>query len=158
MSYLVRWCCCTVLTRLTNKMCLFAVVSVYPCWVLNMKPLKLGAWHGCSMQGIIRMHTPIHCKNVWVTSTMFWSSQLHACCVRDTLQTSKGIFLFESKFEKLAPSLMRSSYKKPAIAIWLHTWHFYHNHAIRHSSRHRCVGTKKHQPHQKCYKPSERRY
>ena len=25
-----------------------------------------------------------HCKNVWVTSTMFWSSQLHACCVCDT--------------------------------------------------------------------------
>ena len=31
----------------------------------------------------------LHCKNIWVTSTIFWSSQLHACCVHDTLQTSK---------------------------------------------------------------------
>ena len=31
-------------------------------------------------------------KNIWVTSTMFWSSQLHACCVRDTLQHFKGMF------------------------------------------------------------------
>ena len=31
----------------------------------------------------------VHCKNIWVTSTIFWSSQLNACCVCDTLQTSK---------------------------------------------------------------------
>ena len=31
----------------------------------------------------------LHCKNIWVTSTIFWSSQLHVCCVRDTLQTSR---------------------------------------------------------------------
>ena len=31
----------------------------------------------------------LHCKNIWVTSTILWSSQLHACCVRDTLQTSR---------------------------------------------------------------------
>ena len=31
----------------------------------------------------------LHCKNIWVASTEFWSSQLHACCVRDMLQTSK---------------------------------------------------------------------
>ena len=30
---------------------------------------------------------------------MFWSSQLHACCVCDTLQTSKKCFLFESKLK-----------------------------------------------------------
>ena len=58
--------------------------------------------------------------------------------------------------EKLLPQL-GSSYRKP-IANWLHAWHFHHSHATRHSSRDRCVGSKKHQPHQKCYKPSERRY
>ena len=26
-----------------------------------------------------------HCKNIWVTSTIFWSSQLHTCCVSKTL-------------------------------------------------------------------------
>ena len=30
----------------------------------------------------------LHCKNIWVTSTIFWSSQLHACCVCDVFQTS----------------------------------------------------------------------
>ena len=30
-----------------------------------------------------------HCKNICVTSTIFRSSQLHACCVCDMLQTSK---------------------------------------------------------------------
>ena len=28
-------------------------------------------------------------KNIWVTSTIVWSSQLYACCVCDTLQTSR---------------------------------------------------------------------
>ena len=37
----------------------------------------------------INSHTTVHCKNIWVTSTIFWSSQLHACCVHDTLQTSR---------------------------------------------------------------------
>ena len=31
----------------------------------------------------------VHCKSIWVTSTILWSSQLHAWCVRDTLQTSR---------------------------------------------------------------------
>ena len=31
----------------------------------------------------------VHCTNIWVTSTILWSSQLQACCVHDTLQTSK---------------------------------------------------------------------
>ena len=29
-------------------------------------------------------------KAFWIASTIFWSSQLHACCVCDTLQTSKN--------------------------------------------------------------------
>ena len=33
----------------------------------------------------------IHCKNIWVTSTMFWSSQLHAYYVCDTLQHFNGM-------------------------------------------------------------------
>ena len=43
-----------------------------------------------------------HCKNTWVISTIFWSSQLHACCVRDMLQTSKDASnLIQSVVEKL---------------------------------------------------------
>ena len=43
-----------------------------------------------------------HCKNILVTSTIFWSSQLHDCCVRDTLQTSKDASnLIQSVVEKL---------------------------------------------------------
>ena len=41
----------------------------------------------------------VHCKNIWVTSTIFWSSQLHACCVSETLAMNfiKGFLQFESK-------------------------------------------------------------
>ena len=49
-----------------------------------------------------------HCKNIWVTSTIFWSSQLHACCVCDTLQTSRkatNLILNQSVVEKLLPLL-----------------------------------------------------
>ena len=40
----------------------------------------------------------VHCKNIWVTSTIFWSCQLHACCVRDTLQTSRDAFNLVESF------------------------------------------------------------
>ena len=126
--------------------------SMYRCISTKFKGQSCGNFLTlCSIRAMGLLPTGgAHCTNVWVTSTMFWSSQLHACCVCDTLQTSKGIFLFESKVEKLLPQ-WGSSYKKPAIAIWLHTWQFYHN-AIRHSSRDRGVVTKKQQfkPHQKC--------
>ena len=36
-----------------------------------------------------RTHTHMHCNNIWVTSTIFWSSQLNACCVHGTLQASR---------------------------------------------------------------------
>ena len=52
-----------------------------------------------------------HCKNIWVTSTIFWSSQLHPCCVRDTLQTSRettNLILNQSVVEKLLPLLILS--------------------------------------------------
>ena len=56
----------------------------------------------------------LHCKNIWVTSTLFWSSQLHACCVHDTLHNFKrdGSYLNQSLsvLEKL-PSQLGSSYK-----------------------------------------------
>ena len=41
----------------------------------------------------------LHCKNIWVTSTIFWSSQLHAFCVSETLAMNviKGCLQFESK-------------------------------------------------------------
>jgi len=38
---------------------------------------------------VLQKCNPIHCKNNWVTSAIFWSSQLHACCVYDTLQNFK---------------------------------------------------------------------
>ena len=31
----------------------------------------------------------LYTKKIWVTSTIFWPSQLHACCVRNTLQNFK---------------------------------------------------------------------
>ena len=55
----------------------------------------------------------LHCKNIWVTSTLFWSSQLHACCVDDTLHNFKrdGSYLNQSLsvLEKLL-SQLESSY------------------------------------------------
>ena len=48
----------------------------------------------------------VHCKNIWVTSTIFWLSQLHACCVGDTLQTSReALILNQSVVGKLLPLL-----------------------------------------------------
>ena len=59
----------------------------------------------------------VHCKNIWVTSTIFWSSQLHACCVLDMLQTSRNasnlienlsvvdMLSFLLKYDHLAESL-----------------------------------------------------
>ena len=47
-------------------------------------------------------------KHIWVTSTIFWLSQLHACCVCDTLQTSReatNLILNQSVVEKLLPLL-----------------------------------------------------
>ena len=41
----------------------------------------------------------VHCKNIWATLTVFWSSQLHACCVRDTLQNFKGGYHSHSESE-----------------------------------------------------------
>ena len=63
---------------------------------------------------------------------MFWSSQLHACCMRDTLQNFKDASYLNQSLnvvEKLLPQV-EFSCRKPT-AIWLHTWHFYHNHASR---------------------------
>ena len=53
-------------------------------------------------------------KNIWVTSTLFWTSQLHTCCVRDTLHNFKrdASYLNQSLsvLEKLL-SQLGSSYK-----------------------------------------------
>ena len=52
-----------------------------------------------------------HCKKIWVTSTIFWSSQLHACYVCDTLQNFKTMLpIYESKLsvvEKLLSQIRR---------------------------------------------------
>ena len=88
---------------------------------------------------------------------MFWSSQLHACCVCDTFKLQRDASYLSQSLSVAEKLLTQwgSSYTKP-IAVWLHTWYFHRNHATRHSSKDRSVGSKEHQLHQKCYKPSER--
>ena len=59
-----------------------------------------------SWEGFMQNFKIVHCKNIWVNSTIFWSSQLHACCVCDTLQTSRkatNLILNQSVVEKLLP-------------------------------------------------------
>ena len=57
-----------------------------------------------------------HCKNIWVTSTILWSSQLHTCCVCDTLCYN----LTQSVVEKLLPFvILGSSCRRP---ISQHFW------------------------------------
>ena len=38
----------------------------------------------------------LHCKKVWVTSTTFWSLQLHSFCVHDTY-SSRNALQFKSE-------------------------------------------------------------
>ena len=58
---------------------------------------SIGQVDGCSCEYIA-----VCCKNTWVTSTIFWYSQLHACCVSETLQTSRDASnLYQSVVEKL---------------------------------------------------------
>ena len=44
------------------------------------------------------------CKNIWVTSTILSSCQLHGCCVHDTLQTSRDASNLISKKERRSVS------------------------------------------------------
>ena len=76
-----------------------------------------------------RRRQSVHCKNILVTSTIFWSSQLHAwCCVTHYKLQRVASCLHKCSWE--APLSLGSSYRKP-IAIWLHFCHFYHNHATK---------------------------
>ena len=62
-------------------------------WVCtHYDKIKWGGYH-------VPMAVHSNCKNIWVTSIIFWSSQVHACCVHNTLQNLKGCFLFESKLK-----------------------------------------------------------
>ena len=56
-------------------------------------------WGASVSSNAMQCHLIEHCKNIWVTSTIFWSSQLHACCVRDTLQNFKGGYHSHSESE-----------------------------------------------------------
>ena len=59
-----------------------------------------------SFEGEVLLYT--HCKNIWATWTILRMSQLHACCVCDTLQTSReatNLILNQSVVEKLLPLL-----------------------------------------------------
>ena len=58
-----------------------------------------------------------HCKNIWITSTIIWSSQLHACCV------VQGYFQFESQCSwEASPFLLKleSFCRRPSISggVW----------------------------------------
>ena len=102
------------------------------------------------------INVPHWLYNIWVTSTVLWSSQLHASCVCNTLQTSKGCFLFGSKLKcswEASPIFLQNTY---SYLVTLLVFNFTTIMQPRHSSRGRCVRSKKHQPHQECYKPSER--
>ena len=39
----------------------------------------------------------LHCKNIWVTSTIFWLSQLHACCVFENLSFQKAYCISDER-------------------------------------------------------------
>ena len=80
--------------------------------------------------------------------TMFWSSQLHACCVRDMLQTSRDASNLNQSlsdvekllhFVKLIFLLKAYSY----LATFLHGISTV-TMQPRNSPRGRCVGSKKH--------------
>ena len=65
-----------------------------------------------------------HCINIWVTSTIFWSSQLHACCVHDTLQSSTDASNLIESLSVVETLLIfikwRSSCRKPSyVATFL---------------------------------------
>ena len=64
--------------------------------------------------------TLLHCKNIWVTSTILWLSQLHACCVCDTSGEATSLILNQSVVEKLLPSL---NFKHWSVACLLCAWH-----------------------------------
>ena len=101
--------------------------------------------HALNMHASEVQRCSTHCKNIWVTSTILWSSQLHACCVRDTLQTSRDASnLIESKsvVETLLLFVnLGSSCRKPS---YLTT--FLDNHATKELLQGRmCIGSKKHQ-------------
>ena len=66
----------SLMSFLSLKSTLSLLCSLQKYLIRNTDICKLAAWY--------------HCKNILVTSTIFWSSQLHACCVRDMLQTSRG--------------------------------------------------------------------
>ena len=61
------------------------ILQIMFLWML---PLNMHLWKGSHLHACSKKHA--HCKNIWVTSTILWSSQLHACCVRDMLQTSRN--------------------------------------------------------------------
>ena len=71
---------------------------------------------------ILQVNLYAPCKNIWVTSAIFWSSQLHAYCVCDKLQTSRNASIelnqSLSAVEKVLPFVeLGSSCKRPIISI-----------------------------------------
>ena len=84
-------------TWVSTQSVLFLLMQNYT----RSKPTVCVAWNftaGTAMLHNISGSATIYTvKNIWVTSTILWSSQLHACCVCDMLQTSRDAFnLIES--------------------------------------------------------------
>ena len=99
-----------------------AVMSIIR-WLNKESSPLLPVGDACCLQGSRKgrcaapQERNLHCKNIWVTSTIFWSFQLHACCVRDTLQTSRNASnLIESLnvVEKLFLLVKLESCRKPS--------------------------------------------
>ena len=74
-------------------------------------------------------------KNAMFSITMFWSSQLHACCVRDTLQTSRDAFNLNQSLSDVEKLLHFVKFLHGISTVTMQP---------RNSPRGRCEGSKKH--------------
>ena len=122
-------------------------------WMLHCPRLRLLACALMVKLSLIFLFVPLFllCTQPSASSQCFWSSQLHAWCVRDTIQKLQRKFFPTNQslsvVGKASPSMRESSYRKPiGILVTFFTTIM----QPRHSSRGRCVGSKKHQPRQIC--------
>ena len=111
---------------------------------------------------ILQYIARFQCKNIWVTSTIFWSCQLHACCVCDMLQTSRdasNLMQSLNVVEKLLLFVnLGSAYRKPLFFDCIPTISTIKIRP-RNSSRGGCIRSEKHQisPEMLIYRSSARR-
>ena len=69
----------------------------------------------------------IHCKNIWVTSTTFWSCQLHACCPSSCSSLLFSFsFLLLSLFSSFVSFVSQSSFSSSRLFFLSHfSLHFH---------------------------------